>query len=451
MSTSENNGQFSIARVEQLETLPQQHLDGTVAVYRRAFARPPYSEDISEVEAAEALQFILDESGDLLIGMQDDTVVSLAGGYFTDERTYFIEELAVDPDTQGQGLGRRTLQRLIDTALETGTDTLEICTSKENVKAISLYESALFVKNPVLKAAPHMRVGGKIELDERVYLTRTENEGTMEKPARIRRAVIAYPSGNTTAIIMDQMLDADRETLNQQVMDAWKKENPGQPEIEQCCFVTLPKDKAAVARVEMFGGEFCGNATRSVIALVTKGQDYTGKIEVSGVDRLLDFSVKDGIVDLQMPVPEEDVTQTVGEGTLVKLDGITHLVVTDPTMLDSSTPRAVLEKLLTDNAYGLADQPAVGVSYYDPETKKSDYAVWVREVKTIFDETACGSGTCSIGIALASTANQGVELEVIQPSDEIIKTTAQIDPSGKVSSRISGEVTMLYDGQLKLA
>lgn len=270
-----------------------------------------------------------------------------------------------------------------------------------------------------------------------------------EQLRTLKRAAIAYPSGNTTAVVFDQLFDGDRKQLNAQVMRAWQGQSPAQPEIEQCCFVTLPRSQEALARVEMFGSEFCGNAARSAAWLIAKGEDYSGLIEVSGVERPLSFSVKDGEVAVEMPLPEDgELVRTVAEGVLVQLDGIAQLVVTEPK--DGQTPRQLLTSLLQSNEYKLTAQPAVGVSYYRQSSEKAEFCVWVKEVDTIFDETACGSGTCAIGAALAARTKQPVKLKVVQPSGESIRTEAEYADGTVTKSYISGKVAVLYDGELKL-
>jgi diaminopimelate epimerase len=112
------------------------------------------------------------------------------------------------------------------------------------------------------------------------------------------------------------------------------------------------------------------------------------------------------------------------------------------------TSRQLLESLLAADRYGLAGQPAVGVSYYDRTTCRAAFCVWVNNVGTIFEETACGSGTCAIGVAAAMAARRPVTLPVMQPSGEVITTDADYDPAGNrpVSSAIAGQVRVLYDG-----
>ncbi|HEU4966689.1 MAG TPA: GNAT family N-acetyltransferase [Candidatus Saccharimonadales bacterium] len=439
-------GQFEVVSISELATLEKPTRDSAIETYRQAFAREPYNEAFTTEEAEGALEYILEQKGDLVIGKLGTKAVALAGGRRKADDTYYIEELAVAPEVQGKGYGRATLTRLLETAK---APSYEIRTTVRNEKAISLYTSSGFTEESGTEVVAQHRQDGRLALDERVYLSKPPLP-EQERRDKLKRAVIAYPSGNTTAIVFDQFLDGDRKKLNEQVMQTWKALKPEQPEIEQCCFVTLPRNPNAVARVEMFGGEFCGNATRSVAWLITKGQDYRGLIEVSGVERPLEFSVKDGQVAVEMPLPEAaELVQSVPEGSLVQLDGIAQLVVTNPK--DVQTPRQLLTDLLRTNKYGLADQPAVGVSYYDEPSGKAEFCVWVNAIDTIFDETACGSGTCAIGVAESAKTQQPVELTVVQPSGESIRTETQYANDAVTKSFISGEVAVLYDGELKLS
>lgn len=420
-------------------------------VWREAFSQPPYSEQYTPAESQANLLALAGEGGDLLLGQLDGEIVAIAGGQIDDSSTYWLEELAVKPELQGRGLGRKIFKSLIDRALAKEPNQFALRTSTENSKALKLYVSEGFTPNGESIVVPSRRTDGRIRLDERVYLTRLAKETEMKEEIRLNRIAIVYPSGNTTAVVFDQLLDSDRQTLNDQIMSTWSSENPGESQIEQCCFVTMPTSSLAIARVEMFGGEFCGNATRSVIALLTKGENYRGFIEVSGVDRVLQFKVKDGEVEVEMPLPTDtDISRETEDGLLVELDGISQLVVTDSAKRDVQAPRELLIGLLESNQYGLADLPAVGVSYYDETSGKASFCVWVKEVNTIFDETACGSGTCAIGVALARKAEKDTTLDVIQPSGETIKTKAFLS-SGKVTkSTISGGVSVIYDDRMQL-
>ncbi|MEI7631961.1 MAG: GNAT family N-acetyltransferase [bacterium] len=443
---------FTIVR--NFEMMHPHLIDQSVDVYRNAFLHPPYNEYFSEETARNALGFIFEQKGHMVVGsLIDIGVVALAAGYYKDGGLYYIEELAVDPTLQGKGFGKLTLRHLMQAIDETGPSRYGIRTNAENTRAIALYQQLGFLLEPVQEVVVQQRTNGRIGIDNRVHLTK-KTEARNEMQTELKRMVVVYPSGNTTAVVFDQLLDTDRESLNRRIMNAWERDNPDMPEIaiEQCCFVTKASDPDCIGKVEMFGGEFCGNATRSVIQLLTGGKDYVGKIESSGVDFPLNFEVKDRIISVEMPLPrnDEENVYLIDEGIFVRLDGIVHMVVNDTRIQASNTPRKMLIELR--EKYNLNSEPAVGVCFFNEVTEKADFAVWVRDVDTIFDETACGSGTSCIGVAMSFLRKDDVNINVIQPSGKGIITKAHFNPDiDKVSlSQISGTVDYLFDGSYKL-
>lgn len=444
-----NVAPLEFQRVAHLEGIQPALIHSAIKVYQLAFAGPPYFELFSDEAVMETMHRLTQADADLILGLKKGSAISLAGGYLRPDGVYYIDELAVDPAFQGCGYGRQTLTQLLTLSKERAPTQHEIRTGLHNFKAIRLYESLGFEQEKGCEIVSNRRQDNRLGLDERIYLARPPLS-VEERLNTLKRVAVAYPSGNTTAVVFDQLLDADRKALNTKIMDSWKNQRPSKAEIEQCCFVTLPKHPQSVARVEMFGGEFCANATRSVIQLITDGQDYAGHIEVSGVKNPLEFNVKDQVVTLQMPLPATGSLITiVDEGTLVFLDGITHLVVTDTA--GKPSPRELFNALRQENKYDCTSYPAFGISYYDAETNKADFCVWVKAVDTVFDETACGSGTCSIGVATASLAKKSVELEIIQPSGESIRTLAHCNRLGLIEkSFISGRVEILHQGAFKI-
>lgn len=435
--------------VTSLSALSPTMRETAIKVYKAAFAREPYCEHFTDDEVISAFNYILEKGGDLLFGTSQENTIAFIGGYMKGG-TYYIDELAVDPDQQGKGYGKKIFSELQGILAARGVGKQEIRTTSQNEKAIRLYESAGFVRQFGLEIVFRRRNDQKFGFDERVYLARpalTEKERLM----KLKRLAVTCPSGNPTAIVFDQLTSLDRNELNSGIMSSWKKRDPDSPhQIEQCCFVTKPRDQRATARVEMFGGEFCGNATRSVIWLVTKGKNYEGLIEVSGVSRPLNFSVTDGTVKLEMPLPAtEEIVKEVDEGSLVALDGISHLIVTDHNNAPFG-PRKLMESLLAEDKYGCTSLPAFGVTCFDPISETARFCVWVKTVDTIFDETACGSGTCSIGISMATQRGSSIEQDVMQPSGQMIRTITEIRDGKIVKSSIAGKVDILYDGEFSL-
>lgn len=455
--TAETIGQslLELTYFDNFDSLPQSSQQKLVAIYKEAFAQPPYEENFDDDTARQAFEYIQSQQGNFVMGSLFGDPISFAAGYVQDNGTYFIEELAVALESQGKGFGRETITKLLDMASLEGPSGFELRTSIKNTKALNLYSSLGFTADYAqTEQVSNLRQDGLFKLDERIYLSKPLTETDMPKEKELRRTVIAYPSGNTTAIVFDRFPKAEGQSnkqLNSEIMQAWEKAAPEYPQIEQCCFVTTPQNNEAIARVQMFGGEFCGNATRSVIRTITDGQEYYGSIEVSGVEKPLEFAMeKDGTVRLEMPLPQDrqSLIQPTADGILVKLDGIAQLVVLD----DRTDPRLLLQTLLAENRYSLQNEPAVGVSVYDQNSRNAKFCVWVNAVDTIFDETACGSGTCACGVALAYLNKDSVELEIVQPSGEPISTKCKFDSnSGSViRSEIAGKVDIIYDGGLKL-
>jgi diaminopimelate epimerase len=319
--------------------------------------------------------------------------------------------------------------------------------------------------------------------------------------------VIAYPSGNTTAIVFDDIFGddwkdsrfrgndsdgrwddseyrgahCDKKALNAALIRSVAALFPDFPEVEQCCAIVAPVHPDAVARVEMFGGEFCGNAARSAVRALTMTSDAgdvdafddaemhsegrgsyaedagthtkcTGKIEVSGATTLLGYAVKNDIVHIEMPLPVSGCSvERVPEGNVVRLDGISHLVITDRTQQHGGSARSTLKKLLKEDLYGFADEAAAGVCYYDELTTKSRFCVWVRDVETMYDETSCGSGTCAIGAAIAAKRHEDTKLTIIQPSGDPLTVVCNYGQNGLIfGASIEGKVDILYDGPIRI-
>lgn len=263
----------------------------------------------------------------------------------------------------------------------------------------------------------------------------------------LNRVVIAYPSGNTTAIIFDDISGLDKKRLNRALMSACKL-LLGKTEIEQCCAVVKSQKQNTIGRVEMFGEEFCGNATRSCVYVLAHGVISNGLIESSGTDQALRFNVENNIVSVEVPFPHNaDIVSKVDDETcIVMLDGIVHVVkISDDNNLD---PRHHMEKLLEDNFLNVQSYPAVGVSIYSKKTNKARFCVWVKKVATIFDETACGSGTAAIGMTLSYLHGNEYSGGVIQPSGETIAVSCGLSSGQRTYVTISGAVDILYDGRV---
>lgn len=435
---------YQWAVVTEWSSLSAEDQMALASLYARVFAAPPYREAFTDEGAADAVRRLFSLGGVLAI-MRDQggAIAAFAGGYPKNPDVFFIEELGVDPSRQGLGLGRAMINALLSTT--SSYSGWELRTERHNSKALKLYGSLGFELKGVTEVVPQNRTGGSVSLDSRVYLVKGAR-----RPVAFHRLALAYPSGNATAILFDQLMHVDARALNEDVTNR-ASAIQGVPPVEQCGFITTPRMPTSVARLQMFGGEFCGNALRSAAWLVMRGADSRGQIECSGVEKPLGFEIESGVVSLEMPVvvsKSGPCTQRP-DGIEVELSGITHLVQFPSRERRTPEAREVLQSLLNQPDSSYASLPALGVSQFEESSRSAQFAVWVRDVNTIFDETACGSGTAAIAMALAWRAGSSTKVDVVQPSGRVISGEAHVEPgAGVTRASIAGNVEILFDGEV---
>lgn len=281
-------------------------------------------------------------------------------------------------------------------------------------------------------------------------LERKNNEERIQ-PMNFRSKIICYrPGGNDTALIINKNVGLKiKKSINDYVMKIY-------PNIEQVGFVAVNEDEV---RLNMAGGEFCGNATRSVADLTLNGQPGNLKIKVSGVENVL----KAGILPnseayAQMPV-YEDLSKiykdSVSEsGWIVEMEGITHYVEFDPTKITDLNDDEIKKlSFSTIREKGLLQYPASGVIYVKSLGSTGFQitpVVYVKEIDTLFLETACGSGTCAVGEILSKITKSSInELPILQPSGQIIKISVENIKSGFRYAQIQGQIKKLSEGVIR--
>ena len=189
-------------------------------------------------------------------------------------------------------------------------------------------------------------------------------------------------------------------------------------------------------RMEMAGGEFCGNATRAFGLLTAKERGLTGKqhltLSVSGCEKAVgvDVDTDAGTARAEMPLPLFAREETVNgaHGTLVHLGGIAHFVVSD--VEPSEAFFAAAEPMFA--SLGALD--AYGVIFLDGENMKP--LVKVPAVNSLVWEGSCGSGSLAAAIARSEGTDGVFERDYIQPAGTIRVTV----------ERRGGEVVAAYTG-----
>lgn len=272
---------------------------------------------------------------------------------------------------------------------------------------------------------------------------------------RILPFVKYSPCGNTTILIRDTPLSpAARARCAAEIIAS------GHLEAEQAGFADL---KASPPRLDMMGGEFCVNATRSFAVelleegrLIPDGDAFSGAVSVSGVAERLSVRVRRlaanrfeaaALLDLPLAPPVAEV----GEGIrLVRVPGIAHLVLdaeTHPLPRDKDRDTAALFA-----RYGLLDDDAAGCIWLRRESSgwRITPFVRVRDTGTTYAETACGSGTLAASVVCRMFRGCGdAPLALMQPGGEAL--TVSPAPSvhdGGWAAWVSGPVRLLARGEV---
>lgn len=292
------------------------------------------------------------------------------------------------------------------------------------------------------------------------------------------------PGGNTTILVPHSAVDAPRRAEV-----ATRLMHTLHLGAEQVGFIDMA---APTPRLDMMGGEFCGNACRCLAALLllegrvaVDGHGAgTGHIASSGVSTPVHFTARhlpDGTVDasIRMDLPALPAIVDITPGmSLVPLPGISHLLLDLAVHPYPEHPGETVPGIL--QRYGLDEMPAAGCIWFGADGGRRFIrpVVYVRDTATIHEETACGSGTLALALFLsqhgsrpakagghthgqtgtpacdAETTNHGQHdagensetwHEVGQPSGAVIRATVKQQAAG-VEAWIGGPVSLIATG-----
>jgi diaminopimelate epimerase len=262
------------------------------------------------------------------------------------------------------------------------------------------------------------------------------------------RIVSADPAGNITIFVLDPVESGeDRTALAKALL-----EDPSL-RAEQVGFVTPPPGGGSPDsrpeghwRLEMMGGEFCGNAARSFGLYAAREMGLSGPqtvtIEISGSKEPLPVRVDAGAGRAEVRIPGPLAVEALEfEGRRLPVyvfEGITHLIFPDP----DSVPSRELVFTLRDRwraLRGLSPEDArypeearrlpeaFGVMFWDTGKSFMRPAVYVEATASLVFESSCGSGTAALAAWLTRDLRDG----------EICRGIAQ--PGGIIEARIVRE------------
>lgn len=259
------------------------------------------------------------------------------------------------------------------------------------------------------------------------------------------------PGGNATILILDPVLPPLRAGVAGILMSR------DHLQAEQVGYLDLT---ASPARLDMMGGEFCGNACRAAAAVMVRegvgmrmvGREWQGVLSVSGASdpvRLKVTSGPDGshcAVSMPMPDKSRDFMRECGPGMgVISLPGITHLCLDEDRHAFPSDHVRAAEMLRQE--HGLTGDAVGCIWYTSGPSCRIKPVVWVRSTGTTHYETGCGSGSLAVALWLSRGQNFPTALSVVQPSGREI--AVRMDSALEVW--ISGPVSVVAGGEAYIA
>ena len=255
---------------------------------------------------------------------------------------------------------------------------------------------------------------------------------------KILKYYIYDMSGNVTALVeANDISDELKKIINDEIM----KENNN---VEQVGFVSKDEFKLTMA-----GGEFCGNATRGSAYYYLNGKKGEINLKVAN-DIVLKAGVNEnGKAWTEMPLYSgKEFYRKASDGIYeIRLNGISFIILDE-----EKSEKYLKDKLnIKENAmkiikkYNKSEAEAIGVIFEEKISGdgikkakiKINPVVWVKSIDTLFYENACGSGTTAVGILESIKAGKSKNLDIIQPSNEIITTNVKLNENNKTIEKIT--------------
>ena len=250
------------------------------------------------------------------------------------------------------------------------------------------------------------------------------------------------PSGNITLIVDSFVPREDQSRIAALLMER-------DPEAEQVGFLEAPKDPCCSVRLQMMGGEFCGNATLSAAAVVMRqlGLDAGDMlIEVSGspgsvkVTGVMSAPGRfDGEVD--MPLPESIYECSFLDGfdchtlPLVRFPGICHAIVSAGTLT-----REKAEAVIGTWCRQIGSE-ALGLMFFDKDKNTLTPLVYVESTGTAVWEGSCASGTAAVASYLAELDGEHASVCLFEPRGRL-SAEAACSGSQVTSLKLSGSAVI---------
>lgn len=235
------------------------------------------------------------------------------------------------------------------------------------------------------------------------------------------KIVKADPSGNRTVLILDPVPQAQRQHVNAALLEK-------DPKAEQVACLQVEGHRA---QVEMMGGEFCGNATRSAGAYALKQlgeKEGIFQVTCSGCPHPLPVSAKkvrekvfEASVRLDPPLAMTKFRVSYERESVecqkVSLAGIDHYVYF--TLNLDTVDKQQLFRSLQREISRYPETEAYGLMLVEIGTFRMVPAVYVTATGTLYWENSCGSGSAAVAAAMAKRQGRSIAATLLEPGGKI--------------------------------
>jgi diaminopimelate epimerase len=266
----------------------------------------------------------------------------------------------------------------------------------------------------------------------------------------------ADPSGNTTVFVTSP---APRDSYGKIAKVIMSDRHLA---AEQVGYIENSPSAKSGFHMEMMGGEFCGNASRSFAAWLAmydrekntlknfKGDKISFEISVSGASKPIIAEVSKNVapysadVRVEMPLPKsiESGENESLQYDLVRFEGIAHIILKE---VEPDEKYVVFARETLNMLKMPAD--AFGVMFYDESKSFMTPAVYIGEVGSLVWENSCGSGTTALASAIAHKNKSDVKMEVLQPGGTLSVEAAY--SKGKIERvYLSGTIRFTAEGTI---
>lgn len=244
------------------------------------------------------------------------------------------------------------------------------------------------------------------------------------------RYVPADPAGNLTALALTPVPAADRADVGARLMRA--------ADVEQAAFIDEGSLFSPLPRMDMMGGEFCGNATRAFALYAARRRglgEHALRVSVSGarapVRVTLDAARGRAFAHMPPPAALEEIAVAGRRVPVVRMEGIAHAA-----LLEEPPSGALAEAVLA----AMSREDAQGVLFARGQTVTP--FVCVPATGTRVWESSCGSGSVALAWLLSRGLPDGEHAFAFTEPGGVIEVRVTLRAGRACRIEMGGAVTL---------